>query len=124
MTPSEQPLTYERVESAMRTALARQEDLLAAYVQESDQLATAEASYKLAWASARASLRYERIEETGRFPSADAVDDEATIRVQDEQQEFLAAKAKLDATRQALTTVRTRLDTLRTLAATHRQVAS
>lgn len=119
-----EPLTYDKVESAIRTAINRQEKLLEEYAHESDDLALKEAAYKLARAKAREEIRYSPITvgDAVKFPSVDAVDDAADREVTDDHAAFLTAKSKLDITRQALTTVRARLDALRTLAATHRSV--
>jgi hypothetical protein len=104
----------------MRDSINKMDDLTSEYATTADEFATAEAEFKIAFAKARLTARsggdYE-----GRKMTADLAEDLATVGTETEKRAYEAARAKHDATRQALMSVRSRLEALRSLMASHRE---
>jgi hypothetical protein len=114
-------LTYARIEQGIVRALKRQEDLTDSFASTGDDLAHADVNYKRAFAEARSTARLTGIAEAKKL-TTDAVDDLANQDTVKEYEDYLVAKTRHDACRQALLSVRTRIDALRSLMASHREV--
>lgn len=115
-----EPLSYARIESAMRDSINRLDELTEDYATTADEFASSEAEFKIAFAKARLTARSEG-EYEGRKVTADLAEDLATVSTDVERRVCEAARAKHDATRQALLSVRSRLEALRSLMASHRE---
>lgn len=129
MTEQSEPLTYGRIEDGIRKGLNLQVELTEQFAETGDALAAADVEYKRAYAVARATYRAEgepRLDREQGFKkyTQDALEDLANESTINEYSAYLHAKAAHDAVRQKLTSVRTRLDALRSLMASHRQVTT
>ncbi|MHB1777976.1 MAG: hypothetical protein ACYCU7_18615 [Acidimicrobiales bacterium] len=84
-----------------------------------EESARAEAAFKAAFAKSRMTFRVE----AGGRPTVDAVDDFATVETEGGRLRYLLARERLVAAREASGACRSRLDALRTLAASVRTAA-
>lgn len=114
------PLSYLRIEEAMRHAINQMEDLTKDFAQVADEYGTAESAFKVAFAKSRITARVGGDFE-GKKVTADFAEDIATVNTEAERFAMESAKAKHDATRQALMSVRSRLEALRSLMASYRE---
>lgn len=114
------PLSYQRIEETMRHAINQMEDLTSSFAVTADEFGNAEAIYEIAFAKSRLSARYEG-SHNGIKITADMAADLASVETESERLAMEAAKAKHDATRQALLSVRSRLEALRSLMASYRE---
>lgn len=114
------PLSYMRIEETMRHAMNQMEDLTSSFAVTADEFGKAEATYEIAYAKSRLSARYEG-SHNGLKITADMASDLATTETETERLAMEAAKAKHDATRQALLSVRSRVEALRSLMASYRE---
>jgi hypothetical protein len=114
------PLSYQHIENAMRHAINQMDDLTKDFAITADEYGSAEASFKVAFAKSRLTARVGGDFE-GKKITADLADDIATVNTESERIAMEGAKAKNDATRQSLMSVRSRLEALRSLMASHRE---
>jgi hypothetical protein len=114
------PLSYTRIEETMRYAINQIEDLTEKYAVTADEYGLAEATYEIAFAEFRVQARLEGTPD-GSKVTADYAADYATTHTRAERFAVNKAKAKHDATRQALLSVRSRLEALRSLMASYRE---
>jgi hypothetical protein len=119
MTNSE-PLSYSKIEAGMRQSINQLDELTSEFASVADAFAMAEARFKIAFAKARLMARSDGDYE-GRKITADLAEDLATVATEQERLECEGARAKHDATRQALLSVRSRLEAMRSLMASHRE---
>jgi hypothetical protein len=116
-------LDYIKIEEAMRLAINKQDEFTKAFAAAADEYASAEATFKVAFAQARLTARAAGDHE-GRKVTESYADDLATVGTQEERFAMESCKARYDSTRQALLSVRSRLEALRSLMASHREVSS
>jgi len=114
------PLSYQRIEETMRHAINQMEDLTSSFAVTADEFGNAEAAYEVAFAKSRLSARYEG-SHNGIKITADMAADIAATETEPQRLAMEAAKAKNDATRQALMSVRSRIEALRSLMASYRE---
>jgi len=114
------PLSYSHIENAMRHAIDQMETLTKDFAVTADEFGAAESLYKVAFAKSRLIARTSG---EGKKVTADAAEDIATVETETEKFAMEAAKAKHDATRQALMSVRSKLEALRSLMASYREVS-
>ncbi len=119
--PEQAPLTRERIERGIADALNLQSTLTDQYRKDLDAAALAEAEFKKKFAQERLLARTDSVY-LGVKMNADIADDIATGKTNDERMAMLTTSANENATRQALLSVRARLESLRTLAANHREL--
>jgi hypothetical protein len=117
------PIGYGEIERSMLHAIEQMEGLTKDFSVTADEYADAESTFKIAFAKsrlmARAGNNYE-----GKKVTADLADDIATVETEKERIAMEASKAKHDATRQALLSVRSRLEALRSLMASYRDAGA
>lgn len=116
-------LTHGDIEHNMRTALLEMERLTESFGNLAEAKARAEASYKSAFAEARVRARESGIADL-RKVTVDMAEDFAKLHTQEELLAFTLAEARYDACRQALMSVRSNLEVLRSLMASHREVGA
>lgn len=114
------PLSYMRIEETMRYAINQIEELTSSFAVTADEFGNAEAVYEIAFAKSRLSARFVGTQD-GIKITADMASDLATVETEPQRLAMEGAKAKHDATRQALLSVRSRLEALRSLMASHRE---
>jgi len=107
----------------MRSAISRMETLTQQFAVLADELGGAEADYKVAFAKARISARLGEGYESKKI-TVDAAEDIATVATDEERRRYEGAKAKHDACRQALMTVRAQMEGFRSLMASHRDMGN
>ena len=110
-------LKYADIEESMLEALERQDILLVAYAERSDKLADAEIAFRRDYAQA---CMQRRLSHEPPKPTDKVVEEYATVETIAQRSAYLVAKAKESAVKQALYGVDQRLDTLRSLMASHR----
>lgn len=115
------PLNYQHIESTMRHAINQMDELTENYARTADEFGNAEATFKVAFAKSRMMAR---IGNDGRKVTADAAEDVATVETESERFAMEAARAKHDACKQALLSVRSRLEALRSLMASYRDAGA
>jgi len=120
---SSAPLNYGKIEEAMRSAIANMERLTQQFAILADNLGLAEADFKVAFAKARLNARLGEGYELKKI-TVDTAEDIATIATDNERRQYESAKAKHDACRQALMTVRAQMEGFRSLMASHRDMGS
>jgi hypothetical protein len=120
---SSAPLNYGKIEEAMRAAIARMESLTQHFSVLADELGVAEADYKVAFAKARLGARLGEGHELKKI-TVDTAEDIATVETDKERRVYEGAKAKHDACRQALMTVRAQMEGFRSLMASHRDMGN
>lgn len=118
---SQQPLTYQRIEDAMRSLLNHERGVVADYVKAGDELAETEVEYKRAWAEARVIARHDYREQTIKY-TQDMVEDAAQLATHEQFTEYMKAKNRRENTRQVLGSIRAQLDCMRSLLSSHRQM--
>lgn len=106
-------------ERALREQMRRMEELTETYAKSVEECSIAETDYKVKFASERFSARLGG-DIDGKKMTQDACEDFATLNSIDERRTYDAAKAKLEANKQALVTVRSQIDSLRSLMASYR----
>jgi len=109
-----------RIEETMRYAINQIEELTSSFAVTADEFGSAEAVYEIAFAKSRLSARFEGSHD-GIKITADMASDLATVETEPQRLAMESAKAKHDATRQALLSVRSRLEALRSLMASYRE---
>ena len=114
-------LSRERIEAGITKAIFLQEQLTAQYRLDLDAAAIAEADFKNSFAQERLIARTEASFD-GVKMTADIADDVATSHTADKRLTMLLTAAKENATRQALLSIRMRLDALRSLGANYRDM--
>jgi len=113
------PLTYSNIENSVLRAVERMEELTKVFAGTADEYGKAEAAFKSAYAKSRLNARVGGVYE-GIKVTSDMAEDVATVSTEVERFAMEAAKAKNDSTRQALMSVRSRLEVLRSLMASYR----
>lgn len=121
MTDSMAPLDYGKVETAIRGAINRQEELTRDFTGTSDEAGYAEATFKTAYSEAWLRAKTTPLPEGGKLPSDSYADHLATVATGEQRTDMEAAKARHDAVRQGLLTTRTRIEALRSLMASYRE---
>lgn len=121
--PAVAPLTHGDIEMAMRNAMAEMERLTLDFAEYCENKARAEAQYKAAFAKARVKARESGVYEM-RKVTVDMAEDIAKIQTQEELLAFTVAEAKHDSCRQALMSVRSQLEVLRSLMASSREIGA
>ena len=121
MTDSLPPLDFKRVEDALRAAMNRQEELTRDFTGTSDEAGYSEAAFKTAYSAAWLRAKTTPITDSGKLPSDSYTDHLATVATAEQRTDMEAAKARHDAVRQGLLTVRTRIEALRSLMASYRE---
>lgn len=116
------PLSRERIEKGLEKAIFEQSKLTDQYRKDLDAAAVAEAEFKKKFAQARILARTSG-EIDGVKVTSDFADDVATNRTHEERLTMLTTSAQEAATRQALLSVRTRIQALQTLNANHREIS-
>jgi hypothetical protein len=116
------PLSYEHIENAMRRSINQMSELTAEFAITLDAFAAAEAAFKVAFAKSRLTARASGGD--GKKVTADLAEDIATVETEEERFQMEIARAKNDATRQALLSVRSRLEALRSLMASYRETGN
>ena len=112
-------LNYSSIEAALSESLDRLLELTEDFATVADTNAVAEATFKVAFARARLTAR---VNGTGDRKITEAqADDIATVETEKERTAMEIAKAKFDATRQALLSTRGRIEALRSLMASYRE---
>ncbi len=114
-------LSRERIEAGITKAIFLQEQLTAQYRLDLDAAAIAEADFKNSFAAERLIARTDASFE-GIKMTADLAEDVATTHTADKRLNMLLTAAKEAATRQALLSIRMRLDALRSLGANYRDM--
>jgi len=120
---SSAPLNYGKIEEAMRSAISTMERLTQEFAVIADQLGVAESDYKMAFAKARLKARLGEGYELKKV-TVDTAEDLATVETDAERRKYEGVKAKYDACRQALMTVRAQLEGFRSLMASHRDMGN
>jgi len=120
MQDNSAPLSYQHIENALRDAINKMADLTQDFATTADDYAVAEATYKVEFAKARLSARAKGDHE-GRKVTESNADDIATVATESERFHMERTKAQHDAARQALLSVRSRIDSLRSLMTSHRE---
>jgi len=114
------PLSYHNIELSMSHAMSQMEELTKDFAGTADEYGYAESAFKVAFAKSRLEARVGGNHE-GVKMTADIAEDIATVATEKERMAMEAAKARNDATRQALLSVRSRLEALRSLMASYRE---
>jgi len=114
------PFSYINIEESMRHAMNQMAELTKDFAGTADEYGYAESAFKVAFARNRLEARFGGNRE-GVKMTADIAEDIATVETEKERMAMEAAKAKNDATRQALLSVRSRLEALRSLMASYRE---
>jgi hypothetical protein len=117
------PLSYQNIEDAMRHAIKQMNDLTKDFAVTADEYGSTEATFKVAFAKSRLMARVSNDYE-GKKMTADLAEDIATVDTESERMAMEASKAKHDAARQALMSVRSRLEALRSLMASYRDIGA
>ena len=116
------PLSRERIESSITNSLNRQEVLTDQYRTDVDASAAAEADFKEWFAKerliARTAAHYEGVKMGDKM-----AEDIATVKTAEKRTKMLLTAASESATRQALMSVRERIEALRTLNTNHREIS-
>jgi hypothetical protein len=118
---TDEVLSYDRIESAMVSAMNKLEKCTADYAVATDAYAVAEADHRYAYSLARNNARAE-CRATNEKYSEKLGDDFAILATHDEYLVAEKAKAVQDACRQALLSTRSRLEALRSLMTSHREM--
>jgi hypothetical protein len=105
----------------MRHAMNQIDDLTSRYAETADEFGQAETAFKVAFAKSRMMAR---VNNDGRKVTADAAEDVATVETEMERIAMESARAKNDACKQALISVRSRLEALRSLMASYRDAGA
>jgi predicted nucleic acid-binding Zn-ribbon protein len=113
-------LNYSSIEKAMNEAINKMEELTQNFAVLADELGVAEATFKAEFAKERIAARVEGYHD-GVKVTGDFADDIATAATRELRFMYEAAKAKHDACRQALMTIRTQMEGFRSLMASHRE---
>lgn len=112
-------LTYDKIETRMRRAILTMEEATKQHADDLKELAKAEAKFKTVYASAFVAHRIE-----GSFQGVKMTDKMAeslaTVDTDQFRQEYEMAKAHESASRQALSSIRSELEALRSLMASYR----
>jgi hypothetical protein len=116
------PLSYQHIENSMRSSINQMTELTAEYAKTMDAFSVAEATFKVAFAKSRLLARAGG--DKTKKVTADYAEDIATVETEAERFEMEIARAKNDATRQALLSVRSRLEALRSLMASYREAGN
>ena len=119
MTDYSAPLTYKNIEASILHSVDRMDELTKIFAGTADEYGRAEAAFKSAYAKSRLSARIEG-PINGVKVTSDMAEDIATVDTEVERMAMETAKAKNDSTRQALMSVRSRLEVLRSLMASYR----
>lgn len=106
-------------ERSLREQMRRMEELTEDYAKYLEQCSNAETTYKVKFASERFSARLGG-DIDGKKMTQDACEDFAILNSVDERKSYDAARTRLEATKQALVTVRSQIDSLRSLMASYR----
>ena len=114
------PLSYQHIENAMRRSINQMEDITQSFAVTVDEFGFAESEFKIAFAKSRLTARVTG-DSTGKKMTADMAEDIATVETSEERMRMESARAKHDACRQALMSVRSRLESLRSLMASYRE---
>jgi hypothetical protein len=120
MAEDSAPLSYARIENAMRDAVNQMGEFTHTFAGAADDAAIAEAEFKVAFAKSRLQARAAGDHE-GRKITESYADDLAMVATENERMRMEQTKAKYDATRQALLSVRSRIEALRSLMTSHRE---
>lgn len=115
-------LTYQHIEDALRALINQERDLVREFADSTDSYAEAEVGFKQAYAKARVSARHKFRLEGIRFNEG-MVEDDAQIECEEEFKVYTLAKTKREAMKQSLGSVRARMDAMRSLMASHRELA-
>ncbi len=117
------PISRDRIEGFIQISMNRQDALTNQYRADAENAAKAEAEFKSAFAQARLRARaggnYAGAKVTG-----DIADDLATEETAELRMEMLTTAAREAATRQALLSIRMKLDSLRSLMANYREIGA
>ena len=117
------PISRDRIEGFIQISMNRQDALTNQYRADAENAAKAEAEFKSAFAQARLRARaggnYAGAKVTG-----DIADDLATEETAELLMEMLTTAAREAATRQALLSIRMKLDSLRSLMANYREIGA
>ena len=113
-------LTYDKIETRMRMAIHKMDEATIAHADDLRELAKRESKFKVVLASAFVSRRiqgdYQGVKITDKMADALSIVDTDEFR-----QEYEMAKANESASRQALSSIRSELEALRSLMASYRQ---
>jgi len=104
----------------MVSTIERMEELTQVFARLADELSGAETTYKIEFARQRYTLRTTTNDE-GKKYTVDVAEDMATEATKEYLIAYEGTKAKYDACRQALSTVRAQLEGYRSLMASHRE---
>jgi len=114
-------LTPEQIQAKIEQYQDHIESLVDEIREAGRQAAIAETDYEIAFAQERLTVRYEA-HQTQTKATVDVVDDQATVRTAELRKNAMLAKNNLSTLREALSASRTNLESMRTLAASHRVV--
>ena len=120
--PQRPPLTYDRIELALRKTMDREEELVDEFAAAVEARATAEDAYKTGIARARVTYRVAQAE-SGLKATDQMTADHAHLQVEEEFATYLLADAAEQATKQALYSIRSRGEKLQSLMASYRNAA-
>ena len=107
----------------MRHAINQMETLTKDFARSADEFGSLESTFKVAFAKSRLIARANG-EYNGKKMTADFAEDIATAETEKERIAMEASRAKHDANRQALMSVRSRLEALRSLMASYRDMGA
>ena len=116
-------LTHGDIVAEMNKAIVEQQNLTAQFGALADAMSKTKVDYKAAFARARIEARESGVFE-GRKVTVDMAEDLATLKTEAELHAFTLAEARYDTCRQALATVRARMEVLRSLMASHREIGA
>lgn len=113
--------SYDNIEKAMVSGMAKLERCTADYARATDAYAVAEADYRYAYAVARMNMR-EQCKVVGEKYTDKVGEDAAVIETAELYLAAEKARAVQDAARQGMLSTRSRLEALRSLMASHREI--
>jgi hypothetical protein len=117
----QQPLSRERIERGIERAISEQHKLTDQYRIDLDAAVRAEAEFKKRYAQERLIARTSSSFGDVKM-NADIAEDIATGKTNDERLAMLTTSANMESTKQALLSVRSRINALQTLSANHREI--
>ncbi len=117
---SESPLTYAQIEAAAQSSLRRLTEVTNNLRRDLIVRANKDAAYRSAFAKARLARKYE----DGKKLSIPEAADAATIDTEEEYREFVIAEAEAKASAAERSSISTRIEMLRSLMTSHREVST
>ena len=113
------PISLDRIEKYLQSAINAQDKLTTEFLETVREFETAETEFNIRFAQERFTART-NADIDGVKMTEKLADDIATNKTKDERRSMAAARARIDATRQSLNSVRKKMDAYQTLSANHR----